>query len=350
MKKAIKFLKSVKNNEIKDEMVHVYGWQLEFDEHVVGSVFNVLIEQFERIENLAPLTNENRPGNIKPRYYVTVHDTGDADPTHIAKFWSDTVKNEYWEQGKYACSYQYVVGNDGIYHNIPDNEVAWHAGDTTQYDYNLYDAGVEGTNEKPDVDISLDGFYTIDGKKSAIKAPRVFKQKNGEVLVDRVATKDDFNTQGVLCKLIDGKYYIGETYLNSGYMKICNRGGNNNSIGIESCINKGADLYLTWQRTAKLVARLLIDNKLGFDDVKQHHYFSGKNCPQTIRMSNNWEHFMDLVKAEYEFLKLNDEGYNFTLIPLTDNITEKGRVKDSKGEIKFNVKIEKDGKEEIVEF
>lgn len=350
MKKAIEFLKSVKNEVIKDEMVHVYGWQLEFDEHVVGSVFNVLVEKFERIENLAPLTNENRPGDIKPRYYVTVHDTGDADPTHTAKFWSDTVKNEYWEQGKYACSYQYVVGNDGIYHNIPDNEVAWHAGDTTQFDYNLYDAGVEGTNEKPLVDISEDGYYTIDGKKTTILAPRYYKQKNGEVLVDRVATKDDFNIQGVLCKLVDGKYYIGETYLNSGYMKICNRGGNNNSIGIESCINKGADLYLTWQRTAKLVARLLIDNNLGFDDVKQHHYFSGKNCPQTIRMSNNWDHFMDLVKAEYQFLKLNDEGYNFTLIPLTDNITEKGRVKDSKGEIKFNVKIEKDGKEEIVEF
>ena len=350
MKKAIEFLKSVKNEVIKDEMVHVYGWQLEFDEHVVGSVFNVLVEKFERIENLAPLTNENRPGDIKPRYYVTVHDTGDADPTHTAKFWSDTVKNEYWEQGKYACSYQYVVGNDGIYHNIPDNEVAWHAGDTTQFDYNLYDAGVEGTNEKPLVDISEDGYYTIDGKKTTILAPRYYKQKNGEVLVDRVATKDDFNTQGVLCKLVDGKYYIGETYLNSGYMKICNRGGNNNSIGIESCINKGADLYLTWQRTAKLVARLLIDNNLGFDDVKQHHYFSGKNCPQTIRMSNNWDHFMDLVKAEYQFLKLTDEGYSFTLIPLSDNVTEKGRVKDSKGEIKFNVKIEKDGKEEIVEF
>ena len=350
MKKAIEFLKSVKNEVIKDEMVHVYGWQLEFDEHVVGSVFNVLIEKFEKIENLAPLTNENRPGDIKPRYYVTVHDTGDADPTHTAKFWSDTVKNEYWEQGKYACSYQYVVGNDGIYHNIPDNEVAWHAGDTTQFDYNLYDAGVEGTNEKPLVDISEDGYYTIDGKKTTILAPRYYKQKNGEVLVDRVATKDDFNTQGVLCKLVDGKYYIGETYLNSGYMKICNRGGNNNSIGIESCINKGADLYLTWQRTAKLVARLLIDNNLGFDDVKQHHYFSGKNCPQTIRMSNNWDHFMDLVKAEYQFLKLTDEGYSFTLIPLSDNVTEKGRVLNSKGNIKVKVKIEKDGIEETIEI
>ena len=73
--------------------------------------------------------------DIKPKYYITVHDTGDADPTHTAKFWSNTVRDEYWEQGKYACSYQYVVGNDGTYHNIPDEEVAYHAGDGTKFDY-----------------------------------------------------------------------------------------------------------------------------------------------------------------------------------------------------------------------
>ena len=56
---------------------------------------------------------------------------------------------------------------------------------------------------------------------------------------------------------IDGKYYIGETYYSSTYEKISNRGGNNNSIGIESCITVGTDIYLTWQKTAKLVAKLL---------------------------------------------------------------------------------------------
>lgn len=350
MEKVLEFLKSVKNEKIKDEVVRVYGWQDEFDHHLVGSAFKFLIEEYKQIENLAPLTNENRPGDKKTKYYVTVHDTGDADPTHTAEFWSETVKKEHWEQGPYACSYQYVVGNDGIYHNIPDDEVAWHAGDTTKYDYNLYDAGVEGSNPKPEVDVDKEGYYTIDGVKSTILAPRVYKERNGEVLVDRVATKEDFNTQSVLCKLVDGKYYIGETYLNSGYMKICNRGGNNNSIGIESCINKGADLYLTWQRTAKLVARLLIDNKLGFDDVKQHHYFSGKNCPQTIRMSNNWDHFMDLVKAEYEFLKLQDEGYKFKLISASSNVLENGRVLDASKEVKFALEVSKDGKKEVFEF
>lgn len=350
MNKVVEFIKLIANEKIKDEVVRVYGWQDEYDEHLVGSVSKYLFEEIDIIENLAPLTNENRPANKKQKFYVTVHDTGDADPKHTAKFWSDTVKNEYWEQGKYACSYQYVVGNDGIYHNIPDDEVAWHAGDTTKYDYNLYDAGITGTNEKPEVSVSNDGYYTIDGVKSIILAPRIYKEKNGEVIVDRVATKDDFNTQGVLCKLIDGKYYIGETYYNSGYGIIANRGGNNNSIGIESCIDKGADLYLTWQKTAKLVAKLLVDNNLCFDDVKQHHYFSGKNCPQTIRMSNNWDHFMELVKAEYTMYKFILDGYKFELVPKCENVSKLGRVKNSNDELKYSIIITKENEKIEVEF
>ena len=306
--------------------VHVYGWQKEYDHLLVASVSKYLFEDFNVVENLAPLTNENREGIKKPKYYVTVHDTGDADPNHNAKFWSEAVKNEYWEQGKYACSYQYVVGNDGTYHQIPDDEIAWHAGDTTRYDYKLYDANVEGDNEYPVITISEDGYYEIDSKKTTILAPRVHKEKNGEVIVDRLATNNDINDQSVLCKLIDGKYYIGETYFNAGYMLIANRGGNNNSIGIESCINDNTDIYYTWQKTAKLVARLLIDNKLTFDDVKQHHYYSGKNCPQTMRMNGMWNHFMDLVKTEYQALKYIDEGYKFKLKVDSKYIDEKGRV------------------------
>ena len=127
MNKAIEFIKSSINKKPFSKDITVYGWQNEFKHTLVSSVSMYLFEDFDVIENLAPLTNENREGIKKPKFYVTVHDTGDADPTHTAKFWSETVKNEYWEQGKYACSYQYVVGNDGTYHNIPDDEIAWHA-------------------------------------------------------------------------------------------------------------------------------------------------------------------------------------------------------------------------------
>ena len=343
MNKAIEFIKRSINNKPFIKEITVYGWQNEYKHKLVSSISKYLFEDFSPIENLAPLTNENREGIKKTKYYVTVHDTGDADPKHNAKFWSDTVKCEEWEQGKYACSYQYVVGNDGTYHNIPDDEIAWHAGDTTRYDYHLYDAGVEGINITPKITISSDGYYEIDGIKSIIHAPRVYKEKNGEVIVDRIATTQDINDQSVLCKLIDGKYFIGETYFNTTYMLIANRGGNNNSIGIESCVNNDSDIYYTWQKTAKLVAHLLYDNNLTFSDVKQHHYYSGKNCPQTMRMNDMWNHFMELVQYEYEALELIKEGYSFKIITNSTIINECGRVKniDERYNECINIQIKK---------
>ena len=352
MKKAIEFIKQNINLKPRVDKIHVFGWQNEYDHMLTESVCKYLFEDFEVIENLAPLTNENREGIKKPKFYVTVHDTGDADPKHTAKFWSDTVKAEEWEQGRYACSYQYVVGNDGTYHNIPDDELAWHAGDSTRFDYKLYDAGVTGTNEKPLVTIDAEGFFEIDGKKTIIKAPRIYKEKNGEVIADRIAKNKDINDQGVLCKLVDGKYYIGEHYLNGGYMLIANRGGNNNSIGIESCIDYGSDIYYTWQKTAKLVANLLYNNNLTFDDVKQHHYFSGKNCPQTIRMNNKWDHFMDLVKVEYKAIELMKEGYEFKLVVDSPFVNGLGRTKEVEEQVKvkFSVIVKKQDEQEKLDF
>lgn len=342
MEKAINFInKNINLTPFKKE-IKVFGWQKEYNHILKEGVCKYLFEDFQVIENLAPLTNENREGIKKQKFYVTVHDTGDADPTHSAKFWSETVKKEEWELGKYACSYQYVVGNDGTYHNIPDDEIAWHAGDSTRYDYKLYDANVTGSNPYPKVTISNDGYYEIDGVKSSIQAPRIYKEKNGEVIVDRLPKTEDMNDQSVLCKLIEGKYYIGETYFSAGYMLIANRGGNNNSIGIESCINDGTDIYYTWQKTAKLVANLLYNNNLTFDDVKQHHYYSGKNCPQTMRMNGMWPYFMDLVKVEYEAIELMKEGYLFKLLVNDKDVNELGRVlNDDKKNIKCTVQISK---------
>ena len=175
--------------------------------------------------------------------------------------------------------------------------------------------------------------------------------RNGEVLVDRLPKTEDMNDQSVLCKLIDGKYYIGETYFSAGYMLIANRGGNNNSIGIESCINDETDIYYTWQKTAKLVANLLYNNNLTFDDVKQHHYYSGKNCPQTMRMNGMWPYFMELVKVEYEAIELMKEGYKFELLVDSPNVNKLGRILNSSNEVvKCVIKITKDNQETKLEY
>lgn len=352
MEKAIKFIKEQANKEILVKPITVYGWQKEYEYTLVSGVGKYLFEDFEVIDNIAPITNENRPGDIKPKYYITVHDTGDSGINHTAYFWSEAVRKEGWEQGKYACSFQYVVGNDGTYQNIPDNEVAWHAGDTTKYDYKLYPTMVKGSNIKPILTISLDGYYEIDGVKTIVKAPRVYKEKDGVIIVDRIATTCDINDQGVLCKLVDGEYYIGENYFNTTYMLIANRGGNNNSIGIESCINEGTNIYYTWQKTAKLVANLMYNNNLTIDDVKQHHYYSGKNCPQTMRMNGMWDYFKELVQVEYQALLLLKEGYSFKLVIDNSYIDNNGIVTDYEkiGKVKYQVEITKGVDKVILDF
>lgn len=353
MNKVLQFFKDNQNkrSDLVNKDIRVYGWEFEYDYHMIGSISKYLFTDFEVIENISPKTNENRDGRVKPKYYITVHDTGDTRDFHTAKYWSDVVKNQEWENGKYSASFQYVTGNDGIYHNIPDNEVAYHAGDSTYFDYTLYDSGLTGTNELPIITISNDGYYEIDGLKSKILAPRIKKERNGEIIFDRIAKTSDINSQGILCKLVDGKYYIGETYFSSGYELISNRGGNNNSIGIESCINIGTDIYLTWQLTAKLVAHLLKDNYLTIDDVKQHHYFSGKNCPQTMRMNGLWDHFIELVKFERQILDYLDEGYKIELVSDNEFVLENGRLKGLPDEIiRYKIVTTKDNIKEELEL
>ena len=353
MNKVLEFFKN--NQETRCEMVNkdirVYGWEFEYDHHMIGSISKYLFEDFEVIENIAPKTNDNRDGRVKAKYYICVHDTGDTRDYHTAKFWSDVVKVQEWEVGHYSASFQYVTGNDGIYHNIPDNEVAYHAGDSTYFDYTLYDSGLTGENPNPVVTISDDGYYEIDGNKSKILAPRAKKERKGEVIFDRIPKTSDINSQGVLCKLVDGKYYIGETYFSSGYELISNRGGNNNSIGIESCINVGSDIYLTWQKTAKLVAHLMKDNFLEIGDIKQHHYFSGKNCPQTMRMNGLWDHFLELVKFERQILDYLDEGYTIKLECSDDRVDKNGRIKElGNSKIKYKIITSFKGEKEELEL
>lgn len=350
MNKVLKYFKDIHEEKVLVKDITVYGWQNEYKHLLVSSLSKYLFEYLKITENIAPLNDINRPGKVLEKKYITVHDTGDADPLHTAKFWSETVYNHAWEQypgtiSTYACSYQYVVDNEGVYHNIPDNEVAYHAGDGTKFEYALYPTGVKGNEEGIDLSISEDGYYEINGEKTKVLAPRFYVEKNGEVKEDRVATKEDINDDGILCKLIDGEYYIGETHFNQTYKKIANRGGNNNSIGIESCITDDTDLYYTWQKTAKLVALLMEQNSLTIDDVKQHHYFSGKNCPQTMRMNGMWPHFKELVKVEYQILQFEKEGYEIELLVEDERVKENGRIKEANNNssISFVIKTTKDG-------
>ena len=91
----------------------------------------------------------------------------------------------------------------------------------------------------------------------------------------------------------DGSTLVGQsaTYLG---------GGNTNSIGIEMAVNYGNDIYETWQKTAKLAAKLAVIYNLPISHVKYHNDFSGKDCPRSLRNAGLIPLFEQMLDIEYE--------------------------------------------------
>ena len=324
---VMSFISSQLLPEIHPRQIKVYTSKI-WDYLMIPSVSKFLFEDLDVVENLAPKGQINRPGNVYDKYYICVHDTGDY--AFGAKQWSDIVKNAKIGQTDYTSSFQYVIGNDGYYHNIPDNEIAYHAGDghTEASIFGLIPSGVYTTeliNKKPKIEIDEEGYYLINGVKSTIKAPT---NDDGEIL-----TTKDINDLGIYSELqqVESEenrfeYYLGRTWYNPVYSKIGNYGGNLNSIGIESCVNKETDVYYTWQKLAKLVARLMEDNNFTIDAVVQHHYFSGKNCPETMRTAGLWEYFKTIVSSEYQMIQYQKMGYTFEFKSENELVNDKGRI------------------------
>lgn len=77
-----------------------------------------------------------RPGELRKIKYVVIHETGNASKGANAKGHSAYLK----EGGAGNVSWHYTVDEREIYHHIPDNEVAWHAGERTG---NTYGIGIE---------------------------------------------------------------------------------------------------------------------------------------------------------------------------------------------------------------
>ena len=315
------YISSVTNTKIKTKKIKVWALENNYEHELIPSVSLYLFEDIKMIENIAPEGNPNRPGDKHEKKYITVHDTGDF--AYSAGEWSQHVYDAKIGNSSYDVSYQYVVGNDGYYHNIPDDETAYHAGDgATQASwFQEFETGVYGDKEDPHVSISTDGYYTIEGKKTKVLAPT---DNKGNILDERY-----FNDMRIYTTVKDGMYYIGSTWYSETYNKIGNHGGNTNSIGIESCVNRGSDIYWTWQRLAKLVAKLMDDNNFTMRQIVQHHYYSGKDCPQTMRTEGYWEHFMNLVEVEYQMLQYKKMGFSFEFTPLNSKyVNNIGRVID----------------------
>ncbi|GAA0199477.1 peptidoglycan DD-metalloendopeptidase family protein [Glutamicibacter creatinolyticus] len=72
--------------------------------------------------------------------------------------------------------------------------------------------------------------------------------------------------------------------------------GNRNSLAVEICVNADGDYDAAFKLAAEVVRDWRIKHKLGRSDVKQHNYWTGKDCPHKMRLANRWEEFLDLTE------------------------------------------------------
>ncbi len=294
--------------------------------------------------------------------FITVHYTAGLAST------ADTDNHAaYFTGGTSDTSIHYITGNQGTYSNgqksaevfktLDHSHGAWHAGDSGAYNlvgpFKWIATGIKYDNADLmhlDITISDDYYYEINGKKTSVPMPEPWDyngrstnhimNEDGTLSSQPTYAQNGFtnrdpesfiNKQDIPVTVKDGEYYIGTTWWCYSQIyegRICSTGGNRNSIGIESCVNEGSDLWYTWQVTAKLVAQLMDETGLDITRVKGHHFFTAKNCPQPMMVYDLeiWWEFIDMIQAEYQ--KLTEfVGYEFILESLNPDIIDNhGRV------------------------
>lgn len=271
--------------------------------------------------------------------FVLVHDTANLNGglTNHGAFFANPAN---------SIGIHYTTGDYGVLSSLPDEYVGWHAGDGTGTAFAWHQTGVTApNNDKPDIGLSTDGYFTFNGEKSTVLAP---KGKNGEILDESY-----FTFQGPTWDIVDGSYVIGSTWFATGQQArgvIASRGGNLNSIGIEMNVNRDADIVDTVQRTAKLVAHLLEENNLPNHRVVTHNTMDGKGDPYTLHNTiydGTWyfDRFMEHVSIEREILA-NFSDATITFTSDSELVSSTGRVvvfPEFTTEVEYTIRVEIDG-------
>ena len=352
-----------------------------YNKDILGSVSKLLFNYDYQIDDSRKDTEvEKNTGDyyldMTSVEFITVHYTGNMAAGADAK------ANANYFVGDNAVSIHFTTGNDGIYQCLDLKDGGYHAGDSGAYNvvgaFKWIPSGVKvGENDPmyPEFTISNDFYYEINGHKTTIPMPKPWNYESrgtdhilnsdGTISSNSAFKQSGFtnrtpesfiNDQGLPFTIVDGEYYMGTTwwaYTQVYEGRICSTGGNRNSIGIESCVNEGSDLWYTWQITAQLVARLMYDQELDITRVRGHHFFTAKDCPQPM-LENDleiWWEFLELVEAEHEVYtdyrdaQISFESHN------SDIVNSNGRVVKQPNETTcatYTITITKDGKTETI--
>ena len=338
VKQSIDEIFEVINKAHNDEIKLTRGLFVAYAYHtdVISSASDLLFNYEYSVDSsyLIDPNTKGRPSiNIDKMEFITVHYTAGTPKTSdggaTANYFRNVSKTTY-------VSANYCVGNDGIFMSVPDGEVAYHAGDGSAK-FTWTNTKVKASaNVKPNWGVvknsnSSTGYYfTLNGSETTIEVPITGKTSSGATKTMTDPSKC-FTFYGPAWKVVDGYYYMGTTwacFTQTLEGRISSRGGNMNSVGIETACNIGSDLWYTYQITAQLVARLLDKYNLDTTRVVGHNMFSGKDCPQTLLANNGelWYRFMECVEAEYE---MYEKGQNYTVTCKSNNpdiLADNGRI------------------------
>ena len=316
-----RLMATINNATVVTQQMRVYDSNEGYSYTLVGSICNYLFENLKINQNLVPVGASNRPGtscngnNFSCRF-VAVHEVG-ASGTAV------NTSNYCKTNGE--TSWHFTVGNDGVYQQLPLNEVGFHAGDGTYTALEYINTGIKapfGDNAPAKITINqVTGNFEVNGTEIDVKAPL---RKDGKIVLN-----SQLPYTGITNYVnANGYYMMANTHWDNTYQTLANYGGNLSSIGIETCVNQGSDIYRTWQLCAKLIGSHIMQEKsLVLDNIKQHNTFSGKDCPQSIRKANRWETFMSLVTFEYNIQKyFLSKGYTIELICDNEYVNSTGKV------------------------
>jgi len=281
---------------------------------VIGSISKLLFEDYVVHKDYYLASPSKTTSYTSGVEFVTLHYA--ADMPYSATYSKTGGKNlASYNQSASGASWHYSTGNDGVWYCQNTAWGAWHAGSSktmTWTSSGVTTSQVGSDVRTTDVTLGSDNYFYIKGVKTTVKNTTGYSK---------------LNSLGLGVKLSGSTWYLGGHYYNSSYGYISSTGGNNNSIGIESSVREGSDLWLTWQYSAQLCAKLLIQYNLPIQRLVGHHFFSGKDCPQPMLENYNeiWYEFVKLTEQQMAYYK-NYSSYSISMSSNSKYVESNGRI------------------------
>lgn len=141
-------------------------------------------------EKLIPTGNKCRPGTVRQKKWIVIHETGNPSKNAGADNHANYLSNLAKQNDTYL-SWHYTVDDKKIIRHIPDNEIAWHAGDgETENGGNYAGIGIE-------ICINPESNFSVALENAASLAADLMKAYS--LPLSAVKQHHDFSSYGKNC-------------------------------------------------------------------------------------------------------------------------------------------------------